>query len=141
MTTLQEIMTEDVVTAKPNDDLITLAKEMETNDVGFLPIADDKFLGVITDRDIVVKGLAKNADYSNVEAQQIMTEEVITGNSDMDVEEASRLMQEHQISRLLVVDNDQLKGVVSLGDMAITDKERADKAAEEALSEIKKSGN
>ncbi|WP_339229743.1 CBS domain-containing protein [Oceanobacillus sp. FSL K6-2867] len=138
MSTLQEIMTEDVVTAKPNDDLLTLAKEMERNDVGFLPILDDKFLGVVTDRDIVVKGLAKDSDYSNVEAQQIMTEKVVTGYSNMEVEEASRLMQSHQISRLMVVDNDQLKGIVSLGDMAITGKDRTEKAAEDALNKIKK---
>lgn len=131
-------MTKEVVTAKPNDDLMTLAKEMKENDVGFLPIADGKFLGVVTDRDIVVKGLAKDSDYSNVQAQQIMTEKVITGYPDMDVEEASRLMQDHQISRLMIVDNDQLKGVASLGDMAVTNTRRAEQAAEDALSEIKK---
>lgn len=140
MTKLQEIMTKDVITAKPSDELVTLAKDMEKHDVGFLPIEDNKFLGVVTDRDIVVKGIAKNTNFSNVQAEQIMTVNVITGNSEMDVEEASQLMQNHQISRLLVVDNDQLKGVVSLGDMAITEQAHADKAAEEALSEIKKTG-
>ncbi|WP_067726951.1 CBS domain-containing protein [Oceanobacillus damuensis] len=138
MTTLQEVMTEDVVTAKPHDNLLTLAKEMEKNDVGFLPVLDEKFLGVVTDRDIVVKGLAKDEGYSNVEAKQIMTEKVITGYPNMDVEEASRLMQDHQISRLMVVEKDKLKGVVSLGDMAVTENDRADQAAEDALSEIKK---
>ncbi|RDW16688.1 CBS domain-containing protein [Oceanobacillus chungangensis] len=136
MTTLQEIMTENVVEVKPSDNLFTLAREMEANDIGFLPVIDDKFLGVVTDRDIVCKGLAKGQDINNIEAQQIMTEKVYTGFPDMDVEEASKLMQVQQISRLLVVENDQLKGVVSLGDIAATNNEQA---AESALSEIKKS--
>ncbi|WP_087973274.1 CBS domain-containing protein [Oceanobacillus rekensis] len=138
MTTLQEIMTENVAEVKPSDGMFSLAREMKANDVGFLPIIDDKFLGVVTDRDLVCKGLAKGPDITNIEAQQIMTEKVITGLPDMEVEEASRLMQDHQISRLLVVENDQLKGVVSLGDIAVTNNEQA---AESALSEIKKSGH
>ncbi|RLL42005.1 CBS domain-containing protein [Oceanobacillus piezotolerans] len=137
MTALREIMTEDVVTARPKDDLLTLASMMDANDVGFVPIMDDKFLGVVTDRDIVTKGLAKETDYKSVEAQQIMTEKVITGLPDMDVMEASRLMKDHQISRLLVVEDDQLKGVVSLRDISVNNHEET---AGDTLSEIKQSG-
>ncbi|WP_077624056.1 CBS domain-containing protein [Sediminibacillus massiliensis] len=137
MTALQDVMVTNVAEVKPSDSLETLAREMDAHDVGFLPVvSEDKLVGVVTDRDIVRRGLAKDFKANSVEAQQVMTEKVITGLPDMDVEEASRLMQDHQIKRLLVTENDQLKGVVSLGDLAVSGN---DQSAESALSEIKKS--
>ncbi|SDM91485.1 CBS domain-containing protein [Sediminibacillus halophilus] len=139
MTTVREVMTDNVTKAKPGDSLETLAQEMEARDVGFLPIVDeDKLVGVVTDRDIVRKGLAKDFKSNGVSAEQIMTDKVITALPDMQVEEASRLMQDHQIKRLIVAEDRKIKGVVSLGDLAVSNKEQS---AEDALGEIKKSSN
>ncbi|SDK28181.1 CBS domain-containing protein [Sediminibacillus albus] len=136
MTTVQEVMTDNVTEAKPSDSLESLAREMDEHDVGFLPIAEeDKLVGVVTDRDIVRRGLAKDFKSNGVAAEQIMTEKVITALPDMKVEEASRLMQDHQIKRLLVAEDRKIKGVVSLGDLAISNNEQS---AENALGEIKK---
>lgn len=118
MATLRDFMTTNLASVSVSDDLHTLAKQMKEDDVGFLPIVEnDKYAGVVTDRDIVVKGLARGSA-ENVTASEIMTENVVTGTPDMDVEEAARLMQEHQIKRLLVIENDHVKGVVSLGDIS-----------------------
>ncbi|WLR50361.1 CBS domain-containing protein [Bacillus tianshenii] len=137
MAVLQDIMTKDCAHAEPKDDLYTLAAKMKTHDVGFLPIIEKNELkGTLTDRDLVVKGLAKENSQNEIHAASIMTEKVITGFPNMEVEEASRLMQEHQIQRLPVVENGELKGIASIGDMATS--KHADQSAGNALSEIKK---
>ncbi|WP_053217529.1 CBS domain-containing protein [Virgibacillus senegalensis] len=139
MTAVQQVMTENVAAAKPGDSLETLAQEMDAHDVGFLPVVDeDKLVGVVTDRDIVRRGLAKDFKSNGVSAEQIMTEKVITVLPDMQVEEATRLMQDHQIKRLIVAEDRAIKGVVSLGDLAVSNQEQS---AENALGEIKKSSN
>jgi CBS domain-containing protein len=135
LTTLQEIMTDNVVEVKPTDTLLILAKKMKENDVGFLPVVDNELRGVVTDRDIVCKGLASNSNVDSVEAQQIMAQNTITGEPDMEVDEASQLMQEHQISRLIVTENNQVKGVVSLRDLSLNQQQTAG----DALNEIKQS--
>ncbi|GGF29013.1 hypothetical protein GCM10010954_30160 [Halobacillus andaensis] len=86
------------------------------------------------DRDIVVKGLAKGSA-GEVKASDVMTEKVITGYPEMEVEEAARLMQEHQIKRLLIVESDTVKGVVTLGDIGY---QGIDEAAAGIVREVSK---
>ncbi|MFD2922157.1 CBS domain-containing protein [Halobacillus naozhouensis] len=132
MALLKEYMTTNVESSKTSDDLKTLAEKMEKDDVGFLPIVEnEKYAGVVTDRDIVVKGLAKGTG----KAEDIMTENVVTGSPNMEVEEAAKLMQEHQIKRLLVVDDETINGVVTLGDLGV---EHADQVAGNIVSEVSK---
>ncbi|MBM7554842.1 CBS domain-containing protein [Thalassobacillus pellis] len=135
MSIIKDYMSTSLATCNPSDNLATLAKHMKEEDVGFIPIVEnDKYVGVVTDRDIVVRGLAKGTA-DNIHASDIMTEKVITGSPDMDVEEAARLMQEHQIKRLMVVEKDRFSGVVSLGDLGI---EGADEVAADIVSELSK---
>ncbi|MFC2948147.1 CBS domain-containing protein [Virgibacillus sediminis] len=136
MTVLQEVMTERVVDAKPTDNLLTLAKEMETKDVGMIPVmGNGNVEGILTDRDIVTKGLAKNKDVEQVTAGEVMNENVVTGLPDMDISEAAKVMQDHQISRLLVAEDNEVKGVVSLGDISLRDN---DELSGGTLEEVKK---
>lgn len=135
MAILKEYMTTNVLCSKASDNLTTLAKKMEENDVGFIPVVEnEKYTGVVTDRDIVVKGLAKGSGRS-VKAEDIMTENVVTGYPNMEVVEAAKLMEDHQIKRLLVVDNDAVDGVVTLGDLGV---ENADQIAGNIVSEVSK---
>ncbi|WP_018923541.1 CBS domain-containing protein [Salsuginibacillus kocurii] len=135
MSVVKEYMTPKVREASSSDDLATLAKHMRDEDVGFVPVAeDDKYVGVVTDRDIVVKGLAKGSS-DQVKASDIMTRKVITGTTNMEVEEAARLMQEHQIKRLLVVENSTVEGVVTLGDLGY---EGATEVAANVVREVSK---
>ncbi|SFJ80264.1 CBS domain-containing protein [Halobacillus dabanensis] len=135
MTVVNELMSTNLATCNATDDLVTVAKHMKEEDVGFVPLVEgDKYVGVVTDRDIVVKGLAKGSS-DNVKASDVMTEKIITGYPDMDAEEAARLMQEHQIKRLLVVENDSIQGVISLGDVGA---QGSDDVAGDIVREVSK---
>ncbi|MFD2924762.1 CBS domain-containing protein [Halobacillus naozhouensis] len=135
MAILKEYMSPTIECSKASDDLNTLAQQMEEKNVGFIPVVEnEKYAGVVTDRDIVVKGLAKGSA-ENVKAEDIMTENVITGYPDMEVEEAARLMQDHQVKRLLVVEDEAVNGVVTLGDLGV---ENAGQIAGDIVSEVSK---
>ncbi len=117
---VREIMTEEVVTAEPDSTLQEIAGIMRDEDTGAVPIVDDgELVGVITDRDIVIRCVADGKDVSEITADEILTEELETIEPDADVEEASRLMSRKQIRRLPVVEDGQLIGIVSLGDIAV----------------------
>ncbi|MFZ4453690.1 CBS domain-containing protein [Salibacterium aidingense] len=116
---LKDVMSPNPVSSNATDELTTVSKKMKEEDVGFIPVKeDDKYAGVVTDRDIVVNGLAKGSA-ENVQASDVMTENIVTGPPDMEVEEAARLMQEHQIKRLLVMEDKEVKGVATLGDLGV----------------------
>lgn len=120
MPQLKEHMTQNIVTSDAEENLQSLAQKMANSDVGFLPIIQNgNYVGVVTDRDIVVKGLAND----QTKAENIMTQNIVTGSSDMDVEEATSLMQKHHIYRLLIVDDNTIQGIVTLGDLGVKNAE------------------
>lgn len=93
---------------------------MREDDVGSLPVVEsERLIGMITDRDIVVRGVATGADVSSTTVRQTMSSGVVSCFADQSVEEASRTMAEAKVRRLPVVDRDRrLIGIVSLGDLA-----------------------
>lgn len=130
---LQDVMTKETFSCKPDDSIQEIAKVMKEHDIGSLPIVDNnKVVGIVTDRDIVLEAVAENK--TDVTAKDIMTDNPITGNPDMDIEDASITMAEYQIRRLPIVDNEELVGFVAIGDLAV--KDETDEEAGEALSEI-----
>lgn len=130
---LQDVMTKETFSCKPDDSIQEIAKVMKEHDIGSLPIVDNnKVIGIVTDRDIVLEAVAENK--TDVTAKDIMTDNPITGNPDMDIEDASITMAEYQIRRLPIVDNEELVGFVAIGDLAV--KDETDEEAGEALSEI-----
>jgi CBS domain-containing protein len=134
---LSEIMTKPVQTVTPSASLVDAAKKMLEEDVGSLPVCEDsKVVGVITDRDIAVRAVAKSLNPAQTKVQQVMTREVHFHPADADVEDAFRLMAEKQIRRLVVTDNSQHPiGIVSLGDIALCLREEK---AGELLKEVSK---
>jgi len=95
---------------------------MKQLDVGPLPVCgeNDRLVGIVTDRDIAVRGVAEACDPKTTTVQQVMTPEVVFCYEDQDVREAARLMQERQIRRLVVLNRDKrLTGILSLGDLAV----------------------
>ncbi|MBB2509081.1 Hypoxic response protein 1 [Staphylococcus cohnii subsp. cohnii] len=132
MVQLKEYMTQDIVTSDVEENLQALAQKMANSAIGFLPIVQNgNYVGVITDRDIVVKGLAND----HTKAEDIMTKDIITGSSDMDVDEAANMMQQNHIYRLLVVDDNTIQGVVTLGDLGV---ENAENLIGNTVSEVSK---
>ena len=119
----------------PDATIEEAAQEMRDGDFGLVPVAEDEeLLGVITDRDIAIRAVAEGKDPSTL-VREIVSEEVVWASEDDSVEDAARIMSDHQIRRLPVVDAEQhLVGSVSLGDFAV---DSADiEPVVEALSDI-----
>ena len=130
---VRNVMSTDVASIETKDTLQAAAAKMAEINVGSLPVLRDGHLaGIVTDRDIVVRAIARGAAPDTAVADA-MSDGVVTLTPDMSVDEAARLMSDKQIRRLYVVDNDSLVGVVSLGDLAV-DAEAGE--AGEALREI-----
>lgn len=117
---LREIMTHEVHTITPETTLRHAAQKMKSWDVGALPVSQDgKLIGVITDRDIAVRGVAAGEDPESCCVADAMTSDLIYCYEDEDVNEAVKLMEANQIRRLAVMDRQKnLVGMVSLGDLA-----------------------
>jgi len=108
---------------------------MRDLNIGAVPVVDgERPVGIITDRDIVLRCVAEEKDATKVKASEIMTKKLITVNPEINVKEAAKIMAEHQIRRLPVVENGKLVGIVSLGDLA-TKPNFSDEAGE-ALTNI-----
>lgn len=131
---IREIMTRDVQVGHPDDTLQDIAARMASGDFGFVPVADgDRLIGAVTDRDIVVRGVASGAG-PDARVLEVLSRDALVVRADDDLKIALDLMASRQIRRLPVVDKDgRLVGVVSLGDLSTRVKERY---AGEALEEI-----
>jgi CBS domain-containing protein len=113
-------MTRGVETISPAETLEEAAKKMRTHNVGILPVVDEgKVIGVLTDRDIVVRAVSAKLRPEMTRVRQVMTSKAISCREDQDITKASLLMGKNLIHRLIVFDqNDQCVGLVSLSDIA-----------------------
>ena len=118
---IKDVMSKDIVSLNSADSIERAAQMMRQFDVGAIPVCDDsgRLTGIITDRDITLNSVASGANANQQKICDFMTSDPVTGNPDMDVHDAIRLMSRHQIRRLPIVDNNHLVGIVSLGDIAL----------------------
>src|SRR5690242_13213562 len=116
---VREIMTTNVECIQPDITIQDAAKKMKTMDVGFLPICEnDRLIGTVTDRDIVVRGVAAGQDCST-KARNIMSKDVFFCFENDSVEDCAERMKEKEVKRMLVLTQDKrLVGVVSIGDLS-----------------------
>ncbi|MDP4085694.1 MAG: CBS domain-containing protein [Bacillota bacterium] len=134
MEKIRDIMTDDVECCSLLDNIYEVAVKMKELNVGAIPIVDqERLIGMITDRDIVLRCIADKRPASS-KVEEVMSKTLITISTDATSNEAARLMAENQIRRLPVVDGDKLIGIVSLGDFAV--RELTDDQAKVALTEI-----
>lgn len=117
---LKDITTDVVQTLAPATTLADAATAMRDGDLGWMPVKEgDKVIGIVTDRDIVVRGLATGMQPKTSTVRDVMSKEVLSCNADDSVDDAAELMQREQVRRLVVLDdNGRLAGVVSLADLA-----------------------
>jgi CBS domain-containing protein len=118
---VRDIMTSNPETCRPNDSIRDAARIMAERDTGVVPVVDDnrKILGMITDRDIVVRLVAEGKDPAKAHVNEAMTKSVRTVKEDMPVDEVTRLMSNAQVRRVPVVNQrDEIVGIVSVGDLA-----------------------
>lgn len=134
MQTVREIMSTNIAHVTPEDNVYEAATTMREHNIGMVPVMDNgSLLGVITDRDIVLRSVADRKPNSS-RVSEIMTNQLVYGTPDMTVEEAARIMAEGQVRRLPIVENSQVIGMISLGDLALSPENA--QQAEVALSEI-----
>ncbi|WP_276716954.1 CBS domain-containing protein [Caloranaerobacter azorensis] len=119
---VREIMTTNVSVARENSTIKEVADQMKSLNVGSIPVCDssDKPIGIVTDRDIVIRGLTSGSDNS-APVSSVMTRNVVSVSPDTDVHEAARIMADNQIRRLPVVENGKIVGMLSIGDLAVRD--------------------
>lgn len=133
---LRDIMTNPVIKIHPEETVTVAARMLERNNIGAMPVCSSqgRLCGMLTDRDIVTRCLAAGKSPETTAVQEIMTTKIYVGRPDMEVSMASGLMGREQIRRLPIMENGELCGMISLGDMARMDESSMD--AGEALSEI-----
>ena len=116
---LKDIMSRAVRTIASNASLVDAAIEMSKSDIGFLAVVDEKIIGVLTDRDIVVRAVAEARDPGKTSVRDIMTSDIFVLSQDDTVDNAALAMQQRRIRRLLLQDHDgKCVGIISLGDLA-----------------------
>lgn len=117
---IRDVMTPNPECVSEKDSIRDVARIMKDQDTGVVPVVDGKkIIGLITDRDIVVRGLAEGKNLENVRVNELMTKSVRSVREDASVNEALELMSSAEVRRVAVVNsNDELVGIVSLGDIA-----------------------
>ena len=112
-------MTANVVTVSPSMSVVEVAKEMIAREKGPLPVVEGgRVVAMVTDRDLVARVVAASRDPNTVRCEEIATKDLVTIGPDQDLQEARRLLAEHQLDRLLVVEEgDRLVGIISEADI------------------------
>ena len=120
MTTAREIMTSDVNVVRGSDTVLDASRRMAELSVGALPVCgeDNRLIGMLTDRDVVVKVLAQGQDPASTKVGTLGQGKPVTIGADDDAEEILRTMAQHKVRRLPVIDGHDLVGIVALADVA-----------------------
>ena len=134
MMKVSDIMSDRVVTIDEREPVIAAARLLKRMNLGALPVTDrrGKLVGMLTDRDIVLRCVALGGDARTMTAGDVMTRGVVTATPDVKVDDAAKRMGRGQVRRLPVVENGKLVGMLSLADMA----RKCDMEAAAALADI-----
>jgi CBS domain-containing protein len=112
-------MSQNVKWVDPNQSLEEVAKILTASNIGSVPVCHgQQLMGMITDRDILIRAIAQGKDPKTTKVNEVMTKEIKSVSPDTDIHQASDLMAESQIRRLPVVDNNRLVGFLAIGDIA-----------------------
>lgn len=129
--TVKDVMTIEPVTIDAGTSLADAAQLMKERDVGSLIVTEQgKVTGIVTDRDITIRGVAEGADPQTARVSDVSSQELTTLSSDDSIEDAIQAMRDQDVRRLPVVENDDAVGIVSLGDLAV------DRDPESVLADI-----
>ncbi len=119
----EEVMTKNPVCCLPDDKVATVAQQMKIENIGSIPVIENaqtrKLIGIVTDRDLAMKVVADGRDPKSTMVEAVMTHKVVTCRADDDVQKALDAMTEHQLRRILIVDNnDRILGIIAQADVA-----------------------
>jgi len=116
---VKDKMTKSVASVTPDTTVDQVAQLMEKHNIGAIPIVDqDNLVGIVTDRDIVIRNIAEGKDPKTTPVSSVMTTHVVSVTPDADVNEVADKMAQNQIRRVPVVENNKLVGILSIGDIA-----------------------
>jgi len=129
-----EVMTKNPVCCLPNDSVAKAAELMKSENIGSIPVIESeqtqKLVGIVTDRDLALKIVAEGLDARSTKVEAVMTRQVVTCLAEDDLQKALDAMAEHQLRRILVVDNDKkILGIIAQADVA-TRVDQPEKTAE-----------
>ncbi|TMD83694.1 MAG: CBS domain-containing protein [Chloroflexi bacterium] len=130
---VRDAMAKTVSSARKSDNVIDVAKKMKQEDAGFIPVLENggTLIGVITDRDIVIRCIAEGHDPRSETAEHLMSRQVTIISPDDDIEQAAKIMEREEIRRLPVAENGRLVGVLSHGNLVQATKNKtAEKVTE-----------
>lgn len=132
---VRHVMTASPRTLGPQMNADDAAGLMKQADVGVIPVVDgDRLVGLVTDRDLVMRVLAERKEPTEVKLTDILTRSPVTVSPDMGLAQARELMGHHRIRRLLVMKGEELVGIISLGDLALADPSK--RAIGDALEQV-----
>ncbi len=115
---VSDIMTRDVRSVGPDASIQEAASMMRDQRTGPFPVIEGrKVVGIITDADVIAKAVAEGRDQQSTKVSEVMTSDVLSCSPDTDIREAAQLMQQKETSRLVVLQGDQLVGIVSVSDL------------------------
>ena len=117
---VKDCMSENVIWVNTNNTIYDVAKLMNENHIGSVPVCDNNqnLVGIITDRDIILRGIACNKDVKKTKTIDIMTTDVIRTTKDTEVSWVADIMAKNQIRRIPVIENERLVGIITVGDLA-----------------------
>jgi CBS domain-containing protein len=115
---VREAMAKSVSTAQKSSKIVEVARKMKQEDAGFMPIVEGgKLVGVITDRDIVVRCIAEGHNPEQETVEHCMSQQAVTISPEDEIQQAAQKMEQSEIRRLAVTENGQLVGVLSHGNL------------------------
>lgn len=136
MTRVADVMTPGVETTTSSEALRDAARTMRKGDFGAMPVVDDgRLVGMLTDRDIVVRAVAEGLDPTSARVGEVASPRPVAVGPDQDLDEAMELMAEYRVRRLPVVDGERLVGVVSQADVALEANEKKTGSVVQEISE------
>jgi CBS domain-containing protein len=120
---VQEIMTPRAKVIDPNTNIAVAARAMRADNIGSLPVGEnDRLIGMVTDRDIAMRAVAEDRPNGNTAVREVMSEHVFYCFEDDDIEQAAKIMADHQVHRLPVLNRDKrLVGMLATADLARSD--------------------
>jgi CBS domain-containing protein len=125
---VRDVMSKDVEVIDPDTTTVQeAAMKMRNIDVGLLPVcSDNRLVGMVSDRDIAIRAVADGRDPTKTRIADVMTGEIYFAREDQEINDAAKVMREHQVRRLPVLDKEQrLVGIVALADLAVRVKDEA----------------
>jgi CBS domain-containing protein len=129
--TLRDVMTDRIVTVPSTASLVDASKMMADNDIGdVIVVEDETVFGVLTDRDIVVRGIAKGSEPKTTKVSEVVSDQVKTLTPEASIGDAVRMMADGAIRRIPIVEDGRPVGIVSIGDLAMQ------RDSDSALSDI-----